>query len=881
MKDKKAQVTIFIIMGIVMLVAVLLLFYFIGAFADQGAEDNIKLGQNRESDIVFLNDYFESCVDMAARPLVLEIASKGGKLNPTSDIYDYDNDLALNTLSTYSTYTGYVNSLLAAEDMADELSIRINQDIQECIKTDFLVEKGFEVEVGVSEINTLITDDSVIVELNYPLTLTKPDYTIELDEFAVDLDYSLGSLHKVAIDIINDVSSQGYFDKDSFMLRSGGMIEITKRKPYPDKIYEIREVRHNNDEDLIFRFAIKGQDIAGTDILRLKEMGCCFDAETNMCYENIRQSECKQEYFYFEDGCDCTDNMPNLVEGCCSVDDNCYLTTSYECSSLGGTFHEDDYRCAQAECSNLDCQQTYDYQTDSFINITRKHSESWCGYESYPGKGYDYVGSRHYLHSCINGIEYIEPCSDYREELCTEEIVINSGEEFSKATCRINRWFDCSAQATKEDCEDETKRDCAWYDDLLTEKKCHPEVPPGLKFWDESVAGSICSAGSFQRTDDAYKYPTSWGHSALLYCLRLGDCGNHRNIADVITEGGFFYNIKPLEDWVYWEDGYNDKGNEFTINLDPDERTIPENTTIAYSNSGGDAVCDPWTAPYENQCELCNSSSVYECTEYKCRSLGYNCVFREADKSCIESGTGDTTPPKIGTVLFSGYSYHVEDSFYFPDKRILEVSSEVMVYEPFRITFRTDEPTRCKLSLNTGLVSSSLIESALGISLPQIPVNYNYSTSYDFIFRFPANNISQRNEYLLSITCEDEARNVNDENLIKVETKMQLVDTYDPEILEIMTLEKINKTKPVTFDLFVNEPFSDCRYTFDLVKKYPEMTSMECSAEEYDVLYNIDYPLGSYRCRDTIEIPEEYKYIYFSCMDKAGNTNSNERFIIE
>ena len=91
----------------------------------------------------------------------------------------------------------------------------------------------------------------------------------------------------------------------------------------------------------------------------------------------------------------------------------------------------------------------YDRKENKYSEETKQNGESWCSYESLPGEKAE-VGSRHYVHYCIDSKEYIEPCRDYREEVCVEENVevefnvISSFRETTHAVCRPNRWQDCS-----------------------------------------------------------------------------------------------------------------------------------------------------------------------------------------------------------------------------------------------------------------------------------------------------------------------------------------------------------------------------------------------------------------------------------------------------
>ena len=91
-----------------------------------------------------------------------------------------------------------------------------------------------------------------------------------------------------------------------------------------------------------------------------------------------------------------------------------------------------------------------------------RNGESWCVYEGESGNGMDLVGSRHFRHVCVQGEETIEPCADFRNEVCKEEKMSSTYGNFQEAACRVNRWTDCIDQFTEKDCMNFDKRDCMW-----------------------------------------------------------------------------------------------------------------------------------------------------------------------------------------------------------------------------------------------------------------------------------------------------------------------------------------------------------------------------------------------------------------------------------
>ena len=138
----------------------------------------------------------------------------------------------------------------------------------------------------------------------------------------------------------------------------------------------------------------------------------------------------------------CSVNSANADSAGCG---NCnYLLGSYcraTSSETGSTTYGDNI------CANLNCQTTSNGKS-------YKHGESWCVYndEGETGKGVNSVGSRFFKHICINGEEVLEQCADFRQKECVEDKIETTLGDFAQAACTVNRWQDCTAQASEQDC---------------------------------------------------------------------------------------------------------------------------------------------------------------------------------------------------------------------------------------------------------------------------------------------------------------------------------------------------------------------------------------------------------------------------------------------
>ena len=239
-------------------------------------------------------------------------------------------------------------------------------------------------------------------------------------------------------------------------------------------------------------------------------------------------------------------------------------------------------------CRDLGC--TYE-------NDDKNHGETWCATGENPGisgssfssfsKRGNFPGSRDFRLICYNGEVTVEPCADFRQEICIQGEVGT----FSTAICRANLWRDCFVQDNEKDCENKDKRDCRWLKGIgiladdngeELEGSCVPEYSPGFDFWEEGTdAEDVCSMASTtclvkyeggevvdyeerggwgflpfasgRRTgnetwvclDDDGEFVEDWAENRKNLCSSLGDCGISKNYVNV--------------------DGYYDEDDLFTI----------------------------------------------------------------------------------------------------------------------------------------------------------------------------------------------------------------------------------------------------------------------------------------------------------------------------
>ena len=259
----------------------------------------------------------------------------------------------------------------------------------------------------------------------------------------------------------------------------------------------------------------------------------------------------------------CGSNTANTNSKGCG---NCNYLKGSICGKGRATFG--DNLCRDLNCYNTQNGQSY------------KNGESWCQSISEGGQGNDAVGNRYFRHVCVQGEEIIEPCADFRNEICIERE--HEAAKFTEAACRVNRWSDCIDQFTERDCQNTDRRDCLWvaglhYDGSGSKEDvknlvdsdygnksrgilkggniCLPRFPPGLEFWKEGNAKSVCGLGNSKQmvkfeedilknkkcVDNCEVLERPWVETMNRACTTLGDCGAKANIAGQFTDFGIVW----------------------------------------------------------------------------------------------------------------------------------------------------------------------------------------------------------------------------------------------------------------------------------------------------------------------------------------------------
>lgn len=260
---KRGQVTIFIILGIIILAAVILFFY---------VKSNVYFGpatQGRlQQELPVIKEHIEECLKESTEPYLRKIGKQGGFLDPNEDTYKYYFGDKISYLC-YNIHNDKrcINRMLLKSQIEDQLEQEIKKELLGCIDIESFKKSGYEIEYP-STLNTpdlAIGQDSVVIFLNFPITIRKDQTEVKEFLFKTKINYPLGRLFNSVQDIITAESILGDFDTTSysfFKTRNTNVPYIIKKlQPYPDKLYilKIKDIPSERDP-YIFQFLVQGEE---------------------------------------------------------------------------------------------------------------------------------------------------------------------------------------------------------------------------------------------------------------------------------------------------------------------------------------------------------------------------------------------------------------------------------------------------------------------------------------------------------------------------------------------------------------------------------------------------------------------------------------------
>lgn len=252
-KGVKAQVTIFIIVAIVLVVAIALFFLFRSGIVSNVFTKPVK---NPEA-------FLRTCLEDEVYETLDLLGHQGGSLeNPlhvsfmfTEEGQYYDISYLCYNINYYETCVNQQPLLLT--HLEKEINKGLGIYVEDCFGSleENLENQGYVVEVDYiqGDFDVMLMPEKVVIEVNADLTLTKSGETTR--EKGLELNF-LSRFYEIAIvaqEIVSQESQFCHFSNQGYMATYP---EFNIRKHITDESIDIYTIKHKKTDEL-FRFAVR------------------------------------------------------------------------------------------------------------------------------------------------------------------------------------------------------------------------------------------------------------------------------------------------------------------------------------------------------------------------------------------------------------------------------------------------------------------------------------------------------------------------------------------------------------------------------------------------------------------------------------------------
>ena len=233
MSFKKGQITIFILVGIVLLVAVgFLLYYQSYSIAKSDVNSIFSFGL----DVNPIQNYIENCLSITADEGLGYIGEQGG-------YYKLDDVPSTNSAIYNTSYYFFLGRGLmpSRSDIEGELSDYIEDYLLLCLQNfSTFKEQGWEIESGDIKSSVKLNGDNVRVLLDMPLTVKKGEQQKKVSRFIADSQNDFMRMFNTASVLVE----QQMFDPDNICLSC--IFDEADKNGYIIELYDL------NNDTIIF-----------------------------------------------------------------------------------------------------------------------------------------------------------------------------------------------------------------------------------------------------------------------------------------------------------------------------------------------------------------------------------------------------------------------------------------------------------------------------------------------------------------------------------------------------------------------------------------------------------------------------------------------------
>lgn len=256
--EKRGQITTFIIVGVVAVIAILVLFFLRNSVFETiaGADrvDGYLKGQMNNID-----KEVTRCVDEKVKNDLDILGKQGGFFEPKYYLNYYGNKISYLCMDVPPDLPCR-NTMLTKEEIEKQLNDKLKSELKTCVDlASFNAVKLYDYDL-IYDMNNLdvvtnVNIKNVLVNVSFPVEIKKNEFDLKKNNFINIVNIPMGEVISVVNDILNYEAVSGNFNTLSYDLLSINTYLVKKYSPFGNKLYTVQI----KDYNYMFQFAIEGK----------------------------------------------------------------------------------------------------------------------------------------------------------------------------------------------------------------------------------------------------------------------------------------------------------------------------------------------------------------------------------------------------------------------------------------------------------------------------------------------------------------------------------------------------------------------------------------------------------------------------------------------
>ena len=242
-KNKKGQVTIFIIIAVLVVVAGVLIYMFFPGFQTPSEKADLEDPQR----------YIQDCVSDEMKEVVQQVSLQGGSLEPEASYQYQGREIEYSCYSDEYYEFCSVQIPFLRDHVEKEIKSGISGQVENCFSSleEEYEKEGFNLNIQNREMDVRLLPESIVANLNKTINLRKGETSEKHENFKISLNNNLYQRVNVAESIVEFESSYGSADSSMYMNMYHNLLVYKKEQSDETTIYIIEDVNTGNK----FQFA--------------------------------------------------------------------------------------------------------------------------------------------------------------------------------------------------------------------------------------------------------------------------------------------------------------------------------------------------------------------------------------------------------------------------------------------------------------------------------------------------------------------------------------------------------------------------------------------------------------------------------------------------